>query len=106
MGIVCVSLTSGDGPCLLVGMTVYDLFQLIGILSLAFYTLFVRSQFLRIQEVGGREGGREAGREESLLMAKHKQHSLMHTQPNTVNGECRNTPHKNGPQHTKNQLTV
>ena len=45
---------TGDhhGPCLLVVMTVFDLFQIIGGFSAIFFTLFVRSQFLRVEEVG------------------------------------------------------
>ena len=37
--------------CLVGVMTIYDLAQLIGAFSLVFYALFVRSQYLRIEEV-------------------------------------------------------
>jgi hypothetical protein len=38
-----------DDPCELSIMTVFDLFQLLGGMSVIFYTLFVRSQYLRIE---------------------------------------------------------
>ena len=32
-------------------MTAFDLFQLLGAVSVIFYTLFIRSQYLRIENV-------------------------------------------------------
>ena len=38
-------------PCQLTDMTIFDLFQLLGAVSLILYALFVRSQYLRIVPV-------------------------------------------------------
>ena len=47
---VC-GVTNYVDPCELSIMTVFDLFQLLGGMSVIFYTLFVRSQYLRIENV-------------------------------------------------------
>jgi len=39
-----------DKACQLVYLTVYDLFQILGGLSLVFYLLFIRSQYLRVEQ--------------------------------------------------------
>ena len=38
-------------PCQLKVMTAFDLFQILGAVSVIFYTLFIRSQYLRIESV-------------------------------------------------------
>ena len=44
-------MTYSSAPCVLHVMTLYDLFQLLGGFSFLFYAAFVRSQYLRVEQV-------------------------------------------------------
>ena len=42
---------STNCECLLRALTVYDVLQLLGLLAFFFYVMFVRSQYLRVEQV-------------------------------------------------------